>query len=154
MRPLNKESVGAYAWLSCAPWSNNGRMAVARGSRSRAGVGLPATCPREHRASAEYQRCRPETTVLYEIVRDNIDTLYGAIDDSALDISSPKHAIKELDAYLNCGLLCRGFARVCGFRENYQMLFTFGQPTTNQGKTTSPGNRLNGGLVGANGSLP
>jgi hypothetical protein len=35
-------------------------------------------------------------TVLYEIVRDNIDTLYGAIDDGALDVGLPKHAIKGL----------------------------------------------------------
>jgi hypothetical protein len=37
---------------------------------------------------------------------------------------------------------------------NYKMVFTFGQPTQNQGKTTSPGYRMQGGLVGANGSAP
>lgn len=36
----------------------------------------------------------------------------------------------------------------------YKMIFTFGQPTQNQGKTTSPGYRIQGGLVGANGSAP
>jgi hypothetical protein len=36
----------------------------------------------------------------------------------------------------------------------YKMVFTFGQPTQNQGKTTSPGYRMQGGLIGANGSLP
>ncbi len=35
---------------------------------------------------------------------------------------------------------------------NYKMVFTFGQPTQNQGKTTSPSYRMQGGLVGANGS--
>jgi hypothetical protein len=35
---------------------------------------------------------------------------------------------------------------------NYKMVFTFGQPTQNQGKTTSPGYRMQGGLVGATGS--
>lgn len=59
-----------------------------------------------------YQRHRPETTALYEVVRDNLDTLYAAIDDGALDVRIPKHAKKELDAFLDCGLLCRGFARV------------------------------------------
>jgi hypothetical protein len=34
---------------------------------------------------------------------------------------------------------------------NYKMLFTFGQPTQNQGTTKSPGYRMQGGLVGANG---
>lgn len=38
--------------------------------------------------------------------------------------------------------------------QNYKMVFTFGQSTQNQGKTTSPGYRMQGGLIGANGSLP
>ena len=57
----------------------------------------------------------PETTALYEVVRDNLETLYGAIDDGAIAVRIPKHARKELEAYLDCGLLCRGFARLrCG----------------------------------------
>ena len=48
----------------------------------------------------------------YEVVRDNLETLYGAIDDGALAVRIPKHARKELEAYLDCGLLCRGFARL------------------------------------------
>jgi hypothetical protein len=62
-----------------------------------------------------YERRRPEQTALYEVVRDNLETLYGAIDDGALDIKLPKHAKKELEAYLDCGWLCRGFGRLrCG----------------------------------------
>ena len=67
-----------------------------------------------------YQRHRPETTALYEVVRDNLETLYGAIGDGAIAVRIPKHARKELEAYLDCGLLCRGFARLlcqdCGER--------------------------------------
>jgi hypothetical protein len=37
---------------------------------------------------------------------------------------------------------------------NYTMVLTFGQSTQNQGKTTSPSCRIQGGLVGANGSTP
>src|SRR5262245_44094583 len=37
---------------------------------------------------------------------------------------------------------------------SYKLVFTFGQSTQNQEKTTSPSYRLQGGLVGANGSLP
>lgn len=37
---------------------------------------------------------------------------------------------------------------------NYRMVFTLGQPTQNQGTSTSASYRLQGGLVGANGSLP
>lgn len=36
----------------------------------------------------------------------------------------------------------------------YKLVFTFGQSSTNQEKTTSPSYRLQGGLIGANGSLP
>jgi hypothetical protein len=57
---------------------------------------------------------------LYELVRDNLETLYGAIEDGAIAVRIPKHARKELEAYLSCGLLCRGFARLkcedCGER--------------------------------------
>lgn len=59
-----------------------------------------------------YRARRPETTALYEVVRDNLETLYGAIDDGALAVRIPKHARKELESYLDCGLLCRGFARL------------------------------------------
>ena len=67
-----------------------------------------------------YRRHRPETTALYEVVRDNLGTLYGAIGDRAIAVRIPKHARKELEAYLDCGLLCRGFAGLkcedCGER--------------------------------------
>jgi hypothetical protein len=76
--------------------------------------GLQAAAP------GVYQRHRPETTALYEVVRDNLETLYGAIGDGAIAVRIPKHARKELEAYLDCGLLCRGFARLlcqdCGER--------------------------------------
>jgi len=75
-------------------------------------MGQPAALLPARRGTADYARHRPEKTALYEIVRDNLDTLYGAIDDGALDVKLPKHARKELDAYLDCGLLCRGFARL------------------------------------------
>ncbi|WP_438019687.1 hypothetical protein WMF18_11710 [Sorangium sp. So ce315] len=36
----------------------------------------------------------------------------------------------------------------------YRMVFTLGQPTQNQSTTTSPRYRMQGGLIGATGSLP
>lgn len=88
------------------------KAALLRGTRLAEGrrVGFHSAA-----ANGHYERHRPETTALYEVVRDNLATLYGAIDDGALDVRLPKHAKKELDAYLDCGLLCRGFARLkCG----------------------------------------
>ena len=58
-----------------------------------------------------YRPRRPETTALYEVVRENLETLYGAIDEGAIAVRIPKHARKELEAYLGCGLLCRGLKR-------------------------------------------
>jgi hypothetical protein len=37
---------------------------------------------------------------------------------------------------------------------SYKMTFTMGQPTQNQTRTTSPSYQMQGGLVGANGTLP
>jgi hypothetical protein len=70
--------------------------------------------------SGVYKPRDPRTTALYEVVRDNLETLYGAIEDGAIAVRIPRHARKELEAYLSCGLLCRGFARLkcedCGER--------------------------------------
>ena len=67
--------------------------------------------PKTAAAPGVYRRHRPEATALYEVVRDNIETLVGAIDDGALAVRIPRQARRELLVYLDCGLLCRG-ARV------------------------------------------
>jgi hypothetical protein len=69
--------------------------------------------PRLRSSGSEgYSRHRPEFTALYAVVRDNLETLYGAIADGALAVRVPKHARRELEAYLGCGIPCwRGFAR-------------------------------------------
>jgi len=61
---------------------------------------------------ATFARHRPEQTTLYEVVRDNLATLYAAVDDGALSVALPAFVRKELDGYLDCGLLCRGFGRL------------------------------------------
>ena len=45
----------------------------------------PAAAPLHDRAAAGYKRHHPETTALCELVRDNLETLYCAIVDGALD---------------------------------------------------------------------
>jgi Transposase zinc-binding domain len=62
--------------------------------------------------TAAYTHRRPETTMLYAVVRDNLATLYSAVDDGALGIALPKFVRKELSGYLTCGMLCRGFGRL------------------------------------------
>jgi len=56
-----------------------------------------------------YQRRRPERTTLYEVVRDNLATLYAASEEGFAS-ALPSFVKRELEAYLECGLLCRGFA--------------------------------------------
>jgi hypothetical protein len=75
-------------------------------------VSVATAPPGASASSGVYRRHRPETTALYEVVRDNLETLYGAIDDGAIAVRILKHARKELEAYLDCGLLCRSFARL------------------------------------------
>jgi len=58
-------------------------------------------------APGVYRRHRPETTALYEVVRDNLETLYGAIGDGAIAVRIPKHARKELEAYRNLSIRLR-----------------------------------------------
>ena len=79
---------------------------LARPPASWRGTPVSGPPPTSGAVPGVYRRHRPETTALYEVVRDNIETLFGAIDDGALAVRIPKHARKELLAYLDCGLLC------------------------------------------------
>jgi hypothetical protein len=70
-----------------------------------------------------YERRRPEGTTLYQVVLDNLETLYGAVDDGAVKVALPGFVKKELEGYLDCGLLCRGFARLqCGGCEETRLV--------------------------------
>ena len=56
-----------------------------------------------------YQRRRPEDTTLYQVVRDNLRTLYAAIEEGYTSAPFPAFVRAELEGYLDCGLLCRGY---------------------------------------------
>ena len=74
---------------------------------------MPASADLEDASAAvrrfDYEQRRPEQGTLYQVVRDNLQTLYAAVEDG---VASPLPAFvrDELDRYLDCGLLCRGFA--------------------------------------------
>jgi hypothetical protein len=77
-------------------------------------VGLAALAP-DGRRAGNYERHRPETTTLYAVVRDNVETLYAAVAAGFAGAALPPFVRRELEGYLDCGLLCRGFARLkCG----------------------------------------
>jgi hypothetical protein len=61
-----------------------------------------------HRYS--YERRRPELGTLHRVVRENLHTLYAAVEHGSVGVALPNFVKRELESYLACGLLCRGFA--------------------------------------------
>jgi hypothetical protein len=57
-----------------------------------------------------YERRRPENGTLHRVGRENLKTLYAATEDGDPGAALPAFVRKELEGYLDCGLLCRGFA--------------------------------------------
>ena len=57
---------------------------------------------------------------MHRTVRENLQTLYAAVEAGFDGAALPSFVRKELEGYLDCGLLCRGFAHLkcegCGER--------------------------------------
>ncbi|HZF53351.1 MAG TPA: hypothetical protein VE093_32090 [Polyangiaceae bacterium] len=62
-------------------------------------MSLYATSPGEPNTGCGYKRRRPEVMVLYDVVRDNAETLHGAIDDG-----TPKVPPERFAADMRAGL--------------------------------------------------
>jgi hypothetical protein len=58
---------------------------------------------------ATYSRRRPEQSALHQVVRDNPRTLYAAI-EQGFSAPLPGFVRDELEGYVDCGVLSRGFA--------------------------------------------
>jgi hypothetical protein len=56
-----------------------------------------------------YQRRQPDKTVLVRVVRENLETLYAAVEDGFAQAPLPAFVRKELQGFLECGRLFRGF---------------------------------------------
>ena len=61
-----------------------------------------------HRYS--YERRRPELGTLPRVVRENLQTLCAAVEQGFSGAALPEFVRRELEGYLDCGLLCSGFA--------------------------------------------
>jgi hypothetical protein len=59
-----------------------------------------------------YRRHEPERTVLYQVVQEHLNTFLAEMRAKNDGIGLPAFVEKELLAYLDCGILARGFARV------------------------------------------
>jgi hypothetical protein len=62
------------------------------------------------------ERRRPERSTLHRVVRENLPVLVDAARDPDTGTSRiPRFVLRELEGYVACGLLSRGFLRaVCG----------------------------------------
>ncbi|MFC1642924.1 transposase zinc-binding domain-containing protein [Myxococcota bacterium] len=56
-----------------------------------------------------YERRRPELGTLHQVVRENLLTLYAAVEEGSAS-PLPEFVRREFEQFLDCGLLCRGFA--------------------------------------------
>ena len=63
-----------------------------------------------HEAGYRYERRRPERTVLYQVVQDNLETFYAAVAEGFVTASLPDFVRNEFERFLDCGLLCKGAA--------------------------------------------
>ncbi|MCP4039502.1 MAG: transposase, partial [bacterium] len=59
---------------------------------------------------AAYSRRTPETTLLYRVVQENLETFLAEAEES--DRAVPRFVERELRDFLDCGILSRGFLRV------------------------------------------
>ena len=62
--------------------------------------------------SEAYRRRRPEQSLLWNLVRENLNTFLAAADARAHDGRSlPRYVRNAFSEYLRCGVLQHGFAR-------------------------------------------
>ena len=59
-----------------------------------------------------YTRRRPELTTLHKVVRENLNTFYAATEAGFDGTPLPRFVRQELDGYVGCGALNRGFAHL------------------------------------------
>ena len=57
---------------------------------------------------AEYAQRRPQETLLYQLIADNLETFVHNLSEQGKTL----HVIKEFRAYLKCGIHAHGFARL------------------------------------------
>ncbi len=61
-------------------------------------------------AIGRYRRREPENTVLYQVVREHLETFLARREERERPV--PRFIERELRAFLKCGVLAHGFVRV------------------------------------------
>ena len=72
-------------------------------------AGRSGRARRAHRAARRYERRRPEKTPLHKVVSENLESWLAWRE--AAERPVPGYVEEELRGYLECGILCFGFAR-------------------------------------------
>jgi len=72
---------------------------------------------------ATYTRHRPEETVLYQVVEQNVESFFDAVAEQGTSL--PGFVRDEFDAYLRCGRLEHGFIRAKCTGCRYEHLVAF-----------------------------
>jgi hypothetical protein len=62
------------------------------------------------RANPTYLRREPARTTLYQVVRDNVETFYAAVEEGFASPPLPEFVRGEFEDFLDCGILWRGAA--------------------------------------------
>lgn len=61
-------------------------------------------------AGPDYQRRKPETTVLYQVLQEHLETFLARVGDGCANW--PGFVKRELRGFMDCGVLARDFCRV------------------------------------------
>ena len=60
----------------------------------------------------KYDRRRPEKTILYQLVADNMETFFATVESRPRGRVFPRYVRKEFEGYLKCGILDHGFMQL------------------------------------------
>lgn len=71
-----------------------------------------------------YQRHKPEETLLYRVVKENLLTFLNLV-ETETGYPLPDFVIKEFDEYLKCGILANGFLRAKCESCSHELLVAF-----------------------------
>ncbi len=69
------------------------------------------TAPAEHAHPVHYERRRPEETILYPLIQENLETFFAQV-EAETGTSLPAFVKDEFEAFLECGRLPHGFLRL------------------------------------------
>ena len=61
---------------------------------------------------SEYKRRDPESTILYQVLQQNMEKFFQTVDSNPDQNSLPYFVRKEFEKFLNCGILNNGFVRL------------------------------------------